>query len=705
MNRFWHENLEKVSRILGKPPSLTSVFCDIHVSHSQSKGIITESCHVIHELPSVKVVQSGPTAPLLEIDSFRNQRLRIPDAKIHFQSSGTSDEFRAISPFSAKGLELYKLTSKLAFYEVISRFSSKPLQLRGLSLIPPLSKWPNSNLAFMVHSLGKHFPITYCNWENLNDFIKPIEPIWVFGTMAHFVDLMENSTPIALPPDSFLLETGGPKKSSDFPSKGLFYEQLTDFFSLPSSNYIIGEYGMSELASQAYDWEEPDTLAKPLEERGYRFPYWVRTYCYKGLGQVTSQGLGALIIEDRARIDIPVAIKTDDLIYLEGCRFNLQGRITAAPVKGCSNRVEAKSTPEGQLGIIPSENKILNISISRPSQKLEHARETLDELLRSSAGWNSLLREFRSKKIATWARDELAGSLHHMGLSLNYPSQSHRNLLNWLIILPNNHSLVGFHPVVVGLALGKRLTLRLPDKFRRSLFGKWVSVLCNLYPEQLTIVDGTFRTESIDLEKWDGMILYGSDQTVSELAAKSRIPVQTFGTYIRGVFLDYRRALDELAVLIKLCYELGQKGCFSIRQIGLLSPASLQSAQELSRGLTALSAPILREYQLAVPEQLALDKAYWRGLSYGWHMPERTSHYEGLFPILPETGKNKVSDLPPFVTPISLVHCPADKPERFIHRGVHWENLDSAMSSLSVKWNGRHQGQWLYQPSFAREAK
>ena len=72
---------------------------------------------------------------------------------------------------------------------------------------------------------------------------------------------------------------------------------------MPQEN-IISEYGMCELASQAYDFFDEN-----LKTRAYRFPFWVKSFVLPPWGELFSRGKGCLLIEDPLRIDYPFPMR------------------------------------------------------------------------------------------------------------------------------------------------------------------------------------------------------------------------------------------------------------------------------------------------------------------------------------------------------------------------------------------------------------
>ena len=92
---------------------------------------------------------------------------------------------------------------------------------------------------------------------------------------------------------------------------------------------------MCELSAQAYR----DSFDSP-----YRFAPWVHLKVEVSPGEFSQSGIGALCVYDKARIDVPFYIRTQDLAKLsEDQSFHLLGRIKGAPLKGCSMNFEKQT--------------------------------------------------------------------------------------------------------------------------------------------------------------------------------------------------------------------------------------------------------------------------------------------------------------------------------------------------------------------------
>jgi hypothetical protein len=127
------------------------------------------------------------------------------------------------------------------------------------------------------------------------------------------------------------METGGYKGRTRALSKTDLRAAIGAQFGLPR-NSIIGEYGMSELSSQAYDGQ-PGRPGGP-----FRFPPWARVLIVSPeTGQEVAEGeLGLIRVVDLANLSSVLAVQTEDLAVRRGDGFEWVGRATTAEPRGCS---------------------------------------------------------------------------------------------------------------------------------------------------------------------------------------------------------------------------------------------------------------------------------------------------------------------------------------------------------------------------------
>ena len=282
-----------------------------------------------------------------------------------FFSSGTTGEKRSRHFHNADTVAVYE--------ESLQRWF-KPFVLPDrecatfLSLIPKADDAANSSLAHMIERLGLQFGdeiysaeqidpevpfenrviylgyLDKCGrWQTRNEGIScfaevlssPL-PVVICGTAFSFVHLCDflaaRKQFLDFPPGSRVFETGGYKGRSRQVSKEELHEMISRRLGIPET-FIVSEYGMSELSSQAYD-----RVAGNDSPRCFRFPPWVRSEIVSPEnGRPVGQGETGLVrIWDLANVGSVLAIQTEDLATRFEDGFVLAGRAANAEVRGCS---------------------------------------------------------------------------------------------------------------------------------------------------------------------------------------------------------------------------------------------------------------------------------------------------------------------------------------------------------------------------------
>jgi hypothetical protein len=170
------------------------------------------------------------------------------------------------------------------------------------------------------------------------------EPMLVLGTafaFVHFIDAVGKDS-FALPRGSRVMQTGGYKgRSREVPAEVLRAD-LARVFGL-SVRDVVGEYGMTELASQFYE----RTLFDPSAPLGlYTEPPWARVVPVDPdtLAPVPDGAVGIAKIIDLMNVDSAVAVLTQDQVRRVGRGasggFELLGRAVGAPPRGCSIAID-----------------------------------------------------------------------------------------------------------------------------------------------------------------------------------------------------------------------------------------------------------------------------------------------------------------------------------------------------------------------------
>ena len=165
------------------------------------------------------------------------------------------------------------------------------------------------------------------------------QPVALLGTAFSFVHLLDHckagQARHRLASGSRALETGGYKGRGRVAPKEELRQMMTRWLGIPAS-HIVGEYGMSELSSQAYDRVLPEMPG------GFRFPPWARARIISPEtgGEAAEGETGMVRIVDLANVRSVLAVQTEDLAVRRGEGFELAGRAAGTSARGCSLLLE-----------------------------------------------------------------------------------------------------------------------------------------------------------------------------------------------------------------------------------------------------------------------------------------------------------------------------------------------------------------------------
>ena len=646
-----------------------------------------------------------------------------------FLSSGTTKSSRSQSKFSQKGLSLYRLGALSYFYQVLSRFFPDYFSTVGYSLVPPVNHWTDSSLAQMIGWIGEETPVRYIEGEEnplakLTEGAKAAEPLWVFGTGFHYVDLYDRGIKCPLPKGSIVIETGGTKGRTRSVSRQELYHMICEVFSV-TPNSIVGEYGMCEMASQAYDWVEPTTEAIiPLEERRYLFPSWVKTYVRDGgVDAMKSSGFGALTIVDPLRVDYPWPLRTQDMVHLDkDGGFCLEGRVPYAVLKGCSLNVEEVASPSAARSLPPYENKAdpEPLSYDEIMARGVWYREFLRDLFRQSWFIEVLAQELGSEALAVSALEDVEAGLPVAGdqwvqvCQKSLACQASRSG-GLLTILPSSHSVAAFYPVGVAFVAGVSQWVRGSDT--KGADYRFLQMLAKHPEAGLKVVGPDFRLGPTPIPKSvAGVLCFGEDHTIQEIRRISGLPTQGFGSALSGVVVSQKEVFDSLDAIIKDCFSLAQRGCMSGRFLVVYGQGlSVPECEELSGALTTASHRFLAG--APAPDLcVALDHEYLRQSVEGALVFPRSEKNSPVFPIWQVTASQLLGEIlrrlsaRPFVLPVFVVPTTSFESLGFSHD--HHSITQLSLSHVSdvpgvqrvcglgaanaPKWDGFHMGSPLF---------
>jgi hypothetical protein len=172
------------------------------------------------------------------------------------------------------------------------------------------------------------------------------EPVCVLGTAFGWIQVLDAAArdgfAIELPERSRGFETGGYKGRSRTLSRPALHAALAARFGVPA-NYIVSEYGMTEMGSQLYTLGLRRALTgEPGADDAWSYPAWLRPRLVdpdRGMGvdldAVAGVDFGLVMHHDLANLTSVAHLLTGDLGRRDGVSFELAGRRSNAPMRGC----------------------------------------------------------------------------------------------------------------------------------------------------------------------------------------------------------------------------------------------------------------------------------------------------------------------------------------------------------------------------------
>jgi hypothetical protein len=308
-----------------------------------------------------------PAVPASAFRELEMTSLAPLDRQVVFCSSGTTGHRPSRHFHNAQSLGLYE-ASLLPWFQAHVLFELSHAEAESkcgvgvgefLILTPSPTEAPRSSLVHMFETVRRQFGARSSTFYGgighdgawlldcgrlggrLDEAQRANRPVVLLGTAFQFVHLLdhlgEHRLRYALPEGSRVLETGGYKGRSRALPKSELYPLLNEHLSLPSS-WIVCEYGMSELSSQAYDTVAGQPGNAEPGTRRFRFPPWARVRIVSPeTGREVQDGEAGLIrIVDLANMRSVLAVQTEDIGVRRGTEFEFVGRVATAEPRGCS---------------------------------------------------------------------------------------------------------------------------------------------------------------------------------------------------------------------------------------------------------------------------------------------------------------------------------------------------------------------------------
>lgn len=227
-------------------------------------------------------------------------------------------------------------------------------RMRFLFLAPTAKHFPNSSLGYMCSALREAFGAARsgafftqeelqlgCFRNAVESAINDNVPIFIFGTAFNLLAFLDECASqqlhYKLPEGSRVLDTGGYKGRTREVPRDEFQNLLCERFGL-SKNFLLNEYGMTELSSQFYESRLPGAPLADEREHIKFMPPWVRVAAIdpSTMQPLPSGETGMLRVYDLANVDSVLAIQTEDLGRAWQDRIELIGRASDAELRGCS---------------------------------------------------------------------------------------------------------------------------------------------------------------------------------------------------------------------------------------------------------------------------------------------------------------------------------------------------------------------------------
>jgi|GEM_PF-328177 len=304
-------------------------------------------------------IRPGVSLPFLPIRCFRLLSVSRMDgldatgwrSVRAFRSSGSTNDVRATHLLSEEGLASYKSAVAEGFLSTAKRFGI-PRNTPIISLVPSADDWTDSSLSAMLSlwkesGLNVYFIDISSNPGALADFLS--KQAWpelvLFGTSLHHLSIAQwHSThhpgkPFIEADKLWCFDTGGTKGRTQHTKMDVLHAAFRTWVKPDCALFLLSEYGMCELSSQAYSLTSPHNGAFRCSHQLFSFALKAD---FSGLAHPQESGFLSFI--DLRNVDSWPCIISEDLGYQVDASlqsFVLLGRAPDATLKGCSLNVRS----------------------------------------------------------------------------------------------------------------------------------------------------------------------------------------------------------------------------------------------------------------------------------------------------------------------------------------------------------------------------
>jgi len=230
--------------------------------------------------------------------------------------------------------------------------------LLGILTQPP-EVAPDSSLSYMMGKVkevlgaeGSRFFLTEegFQYEIFLSFLETAEasgkPVCLLGTTMAFVHAIDKMKSLGihftLPPGSRAMDTGGYKGKGREVSRGEVFHLLDEYFGI-TPEWVVNEYGMTEMGTQFYDAHLKREKEKGGISRGkFCIPPWARVRILDplSLDEMPRGETGVLQHLDLTNVGSAISLLTEDVGYRANDGFVLLGRAKGSEARGCSIAVD-----------------------------------------------------------------------------------------------------------------------------------------------------------------------------------------------------------------------------------------------------------------------------------------------------------------------------------------------------------------------------
>jgi hypothetical protein len=572
-------------------------------------------------------ISASVRLPFLPIRCFRLCSVsRFPDVRAshsslkHFLSSGSTQAVRATHHMGSEGLAAYKVSALEGFQTACLRLGI-PEGTPVVSLVPPADVWSDSSLAAMVsfwkeNGIPVSFADIHSDPNNLAALLQvaqkqnpALRNFILFGTSLHHLQVsqwqrQENAGKPFIDADTvWLFDTGGTKGRTQHTTQAELHAAVREWFAPDCHVHLLSEYGMCELASQAYSVSSPNTgqFACAPQLKAFAIA--------PSLDALVPQGeKGFLGFVDGANVDSWPFVITEDLGSVQDAshtRFVLEGRAPDATVKGCSLNV--RSTYRFDL---TSSSDISGTAQSIAPQELLRAPASKRSLFSAA----SFLKKLDRRHWTPSSLADLETSLQRWNSDEQEQALIRENALvdeTLAIVSAANTPIAWLFPAVHAWLMGaERVRLHLPslrqdDPLSTLVRGQTIALATafNSVTQSAFIEVAQGRILSQDNEtRAHRIVLFGSDETLSTVS----IEIQKRGTQTvligLGDFQNSARADENTSPteVALMCSRWWGRGCLTPVQLELPEHWTQEHSQTFTQAVfTALKTEMGRRWEEA----------------------------------------------------------------------------------------------------------